>query len=66
MRQYLQHKIKTNYKPNFYLMHTLKIVLNVIGLIIGVLFVATGLGGGTDIQLGFGVLISLYAINNIF
>lgn len=47
-------------------MHTLKIVLNVIGLIFGIIFIATGMGSGTDIQLGFGVLISLFALNNIF
>lgn len=47
-------------------MHTLKVILNVIGLIIGIFFIAVGLGGGTDIQLGFGVLISLYAANNLF
>lgn len=47
-------------------MATVKIILNVIGLIFGILFIVTGFGGGTDIQLGFGVLISLYALNNLF
>lgn len=41
-------------------MKTIKIIINIIGLLIGLVFL---LQGGTDIQLGFGIVIMLISIN---
>ena len=37
-------------------------ILDVLGLLVGVLFL---IAGGTDIQLGFGVLLSYLSIRNL-
>lgn len=42
--------------------YIIKVVLNVIAIILGVVFIFTG---GTDVHLGLGALLVLVGINNI-
>lgn len=43
-------------------MKTIKIILNVIGLLFGLFFI---IGGASDIQLGFGAVLILVSLNNL-